>query len=99
MPWKLTCPSCQAVFPSNDFASFYESGKDENGLFRRELADERFLRNELYPEKGEGWGVDDGLGWKDEAGDERRGGDGNARNDRADQRYEARVGGGWHGAC
>ncbi|WP_127580447.1 heparinase II/III domain-containing protein [Paenibacillus koleovorans] len=64
-PWKLICPSCKSVFPSNDFASYYESGKDEHGLFRRELADPRYLINELYPERGPGWGVDDGHGWVD----------------------------------
>ena len=26
LPWKVTCPSCHTVFPSNDFASFYERG-------------------------------------------------------------------------
>jgi len=62
-PWKLVCPNCRSVFPSNDFAAYYESGKDENGLFRRELADDRYLRNELYPDRGEKWGVDDSLGW------------------------------------
>ncbi|MBQ7120580.1 MAG: S-layer homology domain-containing protein [Oscillospiraceae bacterium] len=31
-PWKIQCPECKRVFPSNDFASFYELGVSENGL-------------------------------------------------------------------
>lgn len=68
-PWKLVCPSCESVFPSNDFASYYESGKDQHGVFHRELADNRYLRNELYPEQADDWGVDDGYGWRDGNGD------------------------------
>lgn len=67
-PWKMTDPSSGYVFPTNDFASYYESGLDEHGLFDPELADEQYLINELYPEKGEDWGVDDGFGWIDEDG-------------------------------
>lgn len=68
-PWKLMCPSCESVFPSNDFASYYESGKDEHGIFRPELADPRYMCNELYPDRGADWGVDGGFGWKDEQGE------------------------------
>ncbi|GAB3406236.1 heparinase II/III family protein [Flindersiella endophytica] len=67
-PWKLTDPSSDYVFPTNDFASYYASGLDANGQFSRANADPRFLVNELYPERGEKWGVDDGYGWIDEAG-------------------------------
>ena len=62
-PWKVTCPHCKNVFPSNDFESYYKSGLDERGVFRPELADPQYLVNELYPEMGEGWGVDDGWGY------------------------------------
>ncbi|MBQ9968456.1 MAG: putative Ig domain-containing protein, partial [Oscillospiraceae bacterium] len=66
-PWKVKCPHCKALFPSNDFESFYECGLDERGKFTVERAmangGEKYLVNELYPEKGEGWGVDDGFGW------------------------------------
>jgi hypothetical protein len=73
-PWKIKCPECRRRFPSNDFGSFYELGKDENGIFNIELAHKRndeliakgepgYLVNVLYPEKGEGWGVDDGFGY------------------------------------
>ncbi|GIP32497.1 heparinase II/III family protein [Paenibacillus sp. J2TS4] len=73
-PWKLIDPSAvdengnNYRYPTNDFKSYYESGLDEQGIFRRELADPRFLVNELYPEKGETWGVDDGYGWIDDNG-------------------------------
>ena len=62
-PWKITCPACKRDFPSNDFGAYYESGLDETGTFRYELADDSLLVNELYPEMGEGWGVDNGQGY------------------------------------
>ncbi|MEG2571013.1 MAG: hypothetical protein RSA70_06220, partial [Clostridia bacterium] len=73
-PWKIQCPDCQRYFPSNDFEGFYKLGLDENGNFRYELAktknaelvakgEDGYLKNVLYPEKGEGWGVDDGYGY------------------------------------
>jgi len=62
-PWKIICPNCGRQYPSNDFGKFYESGLDEHGLFSYERADRRLLVNELYPEMGEGFAVDDGQGW------------------------------------
>jgi hypothetical protein len=73
-PWKLKCPICKRRFPSNDFGGFYKLGLDEHGVFNRELAHERnsrlledgkdgYLKNTLYPEMGDGWGVDDGFGY------------------------------------
>ncbi len=67
-PWKVTCPNCSSVFPSNDFEAYYESGKDRHGVFRPELADRGFLKNVLYPNQPVDWGVDDGYGWIDENG-------------------------------
>ena len=72
-PWKVQCKDCLRWFPSNDFESFYKLGLDDNGRFNYEKAWEEneklkatghqgYLVNELYPEKGEGWGVDDGYG-------------------------------------
>ncbi len=62
-PWKVQCPDCQRLFPSNDFASFYKLGLDpDTGVFNRDLALERhlemfggtygygYLKNDLYPE-------------------------------------------------
>ncbi|MBP3634524.1 MAG: heparinase II/III family protein, partial [Oscillospiraceae bacterium] len=62
-PWKLTCPACKRDFPSNDFGAYYESGLDEQGKFSYDLANKELLTNDLYPEMGEGWGVDDGQGY------------------------------------
>jgi len=71
-PWKIECPSCGAVFPTNDFGKFYESGKDEHGIFRPERADRSLLYNTDHPDPADPlhtYGVDDGLGWKNEKGD------------------------------
>ena len=62
-PWKITCPSCKRDFPSNDFGAYFESGLQENGRFDPEKADKSLLVNDLYPEMGPGWGVDDGFGY------------------------------------
>lgn len=78
-PWKIKCPDCGRLFPSNDFEGFYKLGLDEYGRFNRELAHKRnaelveageegYLVNVLYPEAEEkfgdkNWGVDDGLGY------------------------------------
>lgn len=65
-PWKIQCPACKCRFPSNDFESYYKSGLDEHGIFNKDLAKQNgqeYLKNLLYPEKGEGWGVDDGYGY------------------------------------
>ncbi|MEF3307608.1 X2-like carbohydrate binding domain-containing protein [Paenibacillus sp. GYB004] len=67
-PWKIVDPSSGYKFPTNDFGAYYESGLDGKGIFRPELADRSLLVNTLYPEKGPGWGVDDGFGWVDGSG-------------------------------
>jgi len=67
-PWKIKDPSSGYVFPTNDFAAYYESGLDERGTFDPKRADRRLLVNTLYPDKGPDWGVDDGFGWRDENG-------------------------------
>ncbi|MBR5272011.1 MAG: S-layer homology domain-containing protein, partial [Clostridia bacterium] len=75
-PWKITCPECRKQFPSNDFEKFYALGLGEDGLWHYEQAKTEnaklvaagqpgYLVNELHPEKGEGWGVDDGYGYVD----------------------------------
>ena len=72
-PWKVQCKECQRWFPSNDFGSFYKLGLDETGKFDYDKAwaendkliasgHPGYLVNELYPEKGKYWGVDDGYG-------------------------------------
>ncbi|MBQ9967971.1 MAG: pilus assembly protein N-terminal domain-containing protein, partial [Oscillospiraceae bacterium] len=62
-PWKITCPSCKRDFPSNDFEAYYKSGLGTDGRFYADKADSSLLVNELYPEMGAGWGVDDGFGY------------------------------------
>lgn len=66
--WKLRCPNCKTVFPSNDFESYYRSALDENGVFHPENGNRELLKNTLYPEKGESWCVDDGYGYDDGEG-------------------------------
>lgn len=69
-PWKIQCPKCKNLFPSNDFESFYKLGLKGDGTFDRELAYKRnqelvdagepgYLVNILYPEiwKNEELGV------------------------------------------
>src|SRR5882757_5480110 len=72
-PWKIVDPlaaqrGLPSVFPTNDFGAFYESAIDANGIFDRTKGDRSFLVNTLYPEKGPDWGVDDGYGYVDPAG-------------------------------
>ncbi len=65
-PWKISCPSCNSIFPSNDFEAYYKSGLGKNGFFEPDKADPTLLKNQLYPDKPEDWCVDDGYGWVDE---------------------------------
>ncbi|MBR5272406.1 MAG: InlB B-repeat-containing protein, partial [Clostridia bacterium] len=73
-PWQLQCPSCTRIFPSNDFGSFYKLGIGKDGMWDYELAKSEnaklvaagqtgYLTNTRNPEKGAGWGVDDGYGY------------------------------------
>ncbi|WP_207592796.1 hypothetical protein [Halomontanus rarus] len=54
--------------PSNDFAAYRESGRDDRGFFDAELADDDLLVNEEYPDLPDDWGVDDGSGFVDDEG-------------------------------
>ena len=70
-PWKIKCPNCGEVFPKNDFAKFYESGKDSNGVFHYEKADRSLLFNTEHLDPKDPlhtYGVDDTMGWKDSKG-------------------------------
>lgn len=78
-PWKIWCPACGTRFPTNDFALLYQRGLDETGQYSRELAvannkaavargEKDALVNELYPERGPDWMVDDGFGWSPTSG-------------------------------
>ena len=68
-PWKVTCPNCGRLYPSNDFGAFFESGLDEHGMFSYDRADRSLLVNELYPEMGPDFAVDDGHGWVSDPSD------------------------------
>ena len=68
-PWKVKCPNCGRLYPSNDFGAFYESGLDEHGMFSYDRADRSLLVNELYPEMGPDFAVDDGRGWLSDPSD------------------------------
>lgn len=64
-PWKVQCPGCRRLFPSNDFEKYYELGLDANGVFDRERANAAhielwggldnvgYLKNDRYPEMDE----------------------------------------------
>ncbi|MBQ9986437.1 MAG: Ig-like domain-containing protein, partial [Oscillospiraceae bacterium] len=52
-PWKVQCPDCKNLFPSNDFESFYKLGITEDGVFDRELALKR--NQEIVDAGGEGY--------------------------------------------
>jgi hypothetical protein len=70
-PWKLTCPSCKSVFPTNDFGKFYASAIDERGQFDASKGDKSLLFNEAHPDPSDPmhkYGVDDGFGYIDQNG-------------------------------
>lgn len=70
-PWKLTCPSCGSVFPTNDFGKYYESAIDEHGLFNPTKGDTNLLFNTDHPDPKDPlhkYGVDDGFGYVAENG-------------------------------
>jgi hypothetical protein len=73
--WKLTCPSCGTVFPTNDFGRFYRSALDEHGLFDPAKGDRSLLFNTAHPDPADPlhtFGVDDGLGYIDAKGQAHR---------------------------
>ena len=72
--WKVQCPKCKSLFPSNDFGLLYKRGLNEKGEYDRVLAlknnseavargEKDALVNELFPDKDALWMVDDGFGW------------------------------------
>lgn len=70
-PWKLTCPSCKSVFPTNDFAKFFKTAIDETGLFDASKGDQSLLFNADHPDPKDPlhkFGVDDGFGYIDQNG-------------------------------
>lgn len=65
-PWKVRCPHCKEIFPKNDFAAFYASGLNEQGIFEPAKADRALLFNAEHPNADDplrAFGVDDGEGY------------------------------------
>jgi hypothetical protein len=58
----------EITIPTNDFAAYRESGRDEAGMFDPALADDSLLVNTKHPDLGEDWGIDDGTGFIDREG-------------------------------
>ena len=50
--WQIQCPDCKRIFPSNDFASFFKLGVDEQGYFDVNRARENHHKM-LYHKDGE----------------------------------------------
>ncbi len=70
--WKLHCPHCLQMFPTNDFQRFYRSGLDQHGVFDPQRADRSLLFNTAHPDPNDPlhyFGVDDGNGYLE--GDQR----------------------------
>lgn len=70
-PWSVECPHCGERFPKNDFAAFYRSGQDEQGVFQPSKADRALLFNTGHPDPNDplhAFGVDDGEGYVDAEG-------------------------------
>ncbi|MCU4743296.1 heparinase II/III domain-containing protein [Natronoglomus mannanivorans] len=65
--WELTTDDGIAI-PSNDYGAYRESGRDDEGRFDPELADDSLLVNTKNPELPDEWGVDDGGGFTDDEG-------------------------------
>lgn len=66
-PWKVRCPHCHARFPTNDFAAYYRSGLNEQGIFDPARADRSLLFNSEHPDPNDPlhrFGVDDGTGYR-----------------------------------
>ena len=66
-PWKVRCPHCKTLFPTNDFEAFHRSGYDEHGVFQPERADRSLLFNVEHPDPADPlhlFGVDDGTGYE-----------------------------------
>ncbi|MBE9665498.1 heparinase II/III family protein [Mucilaginibacter boryungensis] len=70
-PWKLSCPACGAIFPTNDFGKYYQSGINKAGVFDPAKADKKLLYNTTHPDPKDPlykYGVDDGYGYIDKNG-------------------------------
>ncbi|MBR2180680.1 MAG: Ig-like domain-containing protein [Oscillospiraceae bacterium] len=64
--WKIQCPECKRLFPSNDFESFYELGLDQKGQFDRLRALEAHRAMLLAQGKIDTSVAEPGEEWSDE---------------------------------
>lgn len=65
-PWKVQCPHCRMLFPTNDFEAYYRSGLNEQGVFDPQRADRSLLFHAQHPDPNDPlhrFGVDDGEGY------------------------------------
>ncbi|WP_314590563.1 heparinase II/III family protein [Paenibacillus terrigena] len=62
-PWKVKNKMDGHYFPANDFASYYKSGLNEQGIFEIDRADRGLLVNTTMKGQDETFGVDDGYGY------------------------------------
>ena len=60
-PWKVQCPDCKRLFPSNDFGSFYKLGLNEYGEFDRQRALDKHA--EMFGDKSAPVGSDAWYGY------------------------------------
>ncbi|HOX38952.1 MAG TPA: heparinase II/III family protein [Candidatus Brocadiia bacterium] len=70
-PWKIECPNCGVILPTNDWTAFWNSGRGADGRFDPAKADRRLLFNTEHPDPKDPlhmWGVTDGTGFIDEDG-------------------------------
>ena len=65
-PWKVQCPHCGELFPTNDFGAFYASAIDpQSGLFEPTRGNRSLLYHAKHPDPSDPKhleGVDDGSG-------------------------------------
>lgn len=69
MPWKVQCPFCKILFPTNNFYQYYKSGLNADGVFRKQTADKSLLYNTEHSDPDSplySFGVDDGYGYHQE---------------------------------
>lgn len=65
-PFKVQCPHCKALFPTNDFETYFRTGLELDGSFNPKKADRSLLFNTAHPDPADPqhlFGVDDGEGY------------------------------------
>lgn len=65
-PFKVQCPHCSQLFPTNDFEAYFKTGLELDGSFNPAKADRKLLFNTAHPDPSDPlhqFGVDDGEGY------------------------------------